>query len=160
MSYGPKILREYSHLSMCHMSHDTCHMSRVTCRVSHDFMLWFFYKVVELVGGGSVINRALGAINRNQICGFQACRRAPSLSYCWHCQGYQKSPILYFMSKQAHTNQKSPYWTAPRHRCCSGGLLEATPDSLYPVYQDNKGKSGPGQGGQTDKLGTDIHRDV
>ena len=32
---------------MCHMSHVTCHMSLVT---------FFFYKVVELLGGRSFIN--------------------------------------------------------------------------------------------------------
>ena len=59
----------------CHMSRVTCHVSRVTCHVSHvtcqkkkiyiliKKKLFFFYlkkmdKVVELVGGGSVINGA------------------------------------------------------------------------------------------------------
>ena len=37
------------------MSHVTCHMSRVTCHVSHVKGI-FFYKVVKLVNGGSVIN--------------------------------------------------------------------------------------------------------
>ena len=37
----------------------TCHMSHVTCHVSHvTFSYFFFYKVVKLVGGGSVINGA------------------------------------------------------------------------------------------------------
>ena len=34
-----------------------CHVSGVTCQVSC-FLLLFFFKVVELVGGGSVINGA------------------------------------------------------------------------------------------------------
>ena len=46
------------HLShvMCHMYlvMVTCHVSHVMCQVSHIF----FYKVVELVGGGCVINGA------------------------------------------------------------------------------------------------------
>ena len=39
----------------CHVSHVTCQMSRVRCQMS----LFFFFlnKLVELVGGGSVINR-------------------------------------------------------------------------------------------------------
>ena len=36
------------------MSHITCHVSGVTFHV-----LFFFYKVVNLVGGGSVLNRHL-----------------------------------------------------------------------------------------------------
>ena len=46
----------------CHVSHVTCHMSRVTC---HFFLLllllsfsFFLDKVLELIGGGSVINGA------------------------------------------------------------------------------------------------------
>ena len=47
----------------CHMSHGTCHVSRVTGHVSHvtcNFFSFFseIYKVVKLVGGGSVINGA------------------------------------------------------------------------------------------------------
>ena len=35
----------------------TCHMPHVTCHVSHvPHVIMFFYKVLELVGGGSVIN--------------------------------------------------------------------------------------------------------
>ena len=41
-SWGADILREYSPPNMCHMSHVT----------------FFVDKVVELVGGGPVINRA------------------------------------------------------------------------------------------------------
>ena len=50
---------------MCHVSRFTCHMSCVMCHLSHvtffPFFFWslkIFYKVVELVGGGSVINGA------------------------------------------------------------------------------------------------------
>ena len=45
---------------MCHVSHITCHMSHVVCHMSHVVFLYIyiFYKVVRLVGGGSVINRA------------------------------------------------------------------------------------------------------
>ena len=35
----------------CHVSHVRCHVSGVTCH-----MYFFFYKLVGLVGGGSVIN--------------------------------------------------------------------------------------------------------
>ena len=46
---------------MCHISHVTCHMSRVRCEVlgvkCHIFLLFYFLdKVVELVGGESVLN--------------------------------------------------------------------------------------------------------
>ena len=40
----------------CHLSHVTSHMSRVTCHMSHFF--FFSVKVLEPVGGGSVINEA------------------------------------------------------------------------------------------------------
>ena len=43
---------------MCQVSHVRYHMSGVTCQVSHVTYFYFFYKVVELVGGGSVINGA------------------------------------------------------------------------------------------------------
>ena len=47
---------------MCHVSHVRCHMAGVTCQVSHVmrtfFISIFLDKVVELVGEGSVINRA------------------------------------------------------------------------------------------------------
>ena len=39
-----------------HFSHVMCHVSRVTYQVSH--VTFFFYKVVELFGGGSIINGA------------------------------------------------------------------------------------------------------
>ena len=43
----------------CHMSGVRCQVSCVTCQVSDDFIFYFiFFKVVELVGGGSVINGA------------------------------------------------------------------------------------------------------
>ena len=59
MSQEPEVLRESAPPSMCHMSRVTCHMSCVTCHVSHVaciFCLFCFYKLVELLGGGSVIN--------------------------------------------------------------------------------------------------------
>ena len=50
------------------MSRVTCHVSRVTCHMSRVILFFFFYfiylffffldKVVELIGGGSVINGA------------------------------------------------------------------------------------------------------
>ena len=48
---------------MCHMSHVRCHLSRVTCNMSKKFKTIFIErkkidKMVELVGGGSVINGA------------------------------------------------------------------------------------------------------
>ena len=44
----------------CHMSHVMCHMSCVTCHMScvTNQIFCFFYKVVQLVHRGSVINRA------------------------------------------------------------------------------------------------------
>ena len=44
---------------MCHVSHVAFHVSRVTCHLSHvtyNFFIFIFFKVGELVGGGSVIN--------------------------------------------------------------------------------------------------------
>ena len=48
-----------SHVT-CHMSRVTCHVSHVTCQVSHFIFIFFFFsdKVVEHIGGGSVINGA------------------------------------------------------------------------------------------------------
>ena len=52
-----------SHVT-CFVSCVTCHMSRVRYHVSHVtchnifFIYFFFYKVVKLIGGGSVINGA------------------------------------------------------------------------------------------------------
>ena len=44
---------------MCHMSHIMCHVSGRTCQVSRvRCHAYFFYKVVEKVCGGSVINGA------------------------------------------------------------------------------------------------------
>ena len=70
-------MREGSPYPTCHVSHVKCHMSvmchmsSVTCQVSHVFFLSsfflniFFYKVVKLVGGGSVINGAtLSSLNQ------------------------------------------------------------------------------------------------
>ena len=42
----------------CHVSRVMCHVSRVTCHMSHVFFFVFFDKLVELIGGGSVINGA------------------------------------------------------------------------------------------------------
>ena len=43
----------------CHMSRVTCHVTYVTCHMSCvSCHMYFFYKVVELAGGGSVINWA------------------------------------------------------------------------------------------------------
>ena len=42
---------------MCHVSHVTCHVSCVTSHVSLSFII-FLNNLMELVGGGSVINRA------------------------------------------------------------------------------------------------------
>ena len=51
----PNMSRVTCHLSRvkCHVSHVTCHMLHVTCHI-----FFFFYKVVKLIGGGSVINGA------------------------------------------------------------------------------------------------------
>ena len=49
---------------MCHVSGFMCHLSCITCHVS--FLFIFSDKVVGLVGGGSVINRA----NLNDSYGF------------------------------------------------------------------------------------------
>ena len=44
---------------MCHMSHFKCHMSHITGHMTFFLFIYlFFYKVVKLVDGGSVINRA------------------------------------------------------------------------------------------------------
>ena len=66
-SWGAELLRECSPPTMCHMSRVICHVSCVRCQVSgvtcqvsdfFNFKFLFFYKVVGLVGGGSVINGA------------------------------------------------------------------------------------------------------
>ena len=43
---------------MCYLSHIKCHMSHVTRPISTFFFFSFFYKVVKIVGWGSVINWA------------------------------------------------------------------------------------------------------
>ena len=48
-------MRECSPPQTCHMSGVTCHVSRVTLFF---LFLFFFYKVVELIGGGSFNNGA------------------------------------------------------------------------------------------------------
>ena len=55
------MFRECSPPTMCHMSGVTRHMSGVMCqvfRVIFLILIFFFDKVLELVGGGSVINGA------------------------------------------------------------------------------------------------------
>ena len=42
----------------CHMSGFMCQLSAVRCDMSHVSVTFFMDKVVKLVGGGSVINRA------------------------------------------------------------------------------------------------------
>ena len=42
----------------CHMSRVTCHLSHVAYHMSQFFLLISLYKVLELVGGGFVINGA------------------------------------------------------------------------------------------------------
>ena len=66
----------------CHVSHVTCHLSPVTCQIFFYFyilLIFFFFfftlkkfdKVVELIGGGSVINGAytvyFSSITNSQI---------------------------------------------------------------------------------------------
>ena len=87
----------------CHMSRVTCHMSRVMC---HFLFFIFFYliffpdKVVELIGGGSVINGAtpssfpygLKMMSKNTLSELQP----DSASYG------------YFLEDQAHKNPNIP----------------------------------------------------
>ena len=57
------------------MSRVMWHVSRVTYSVLHIFYLYiyfFFYKVVGLVGVGSVINRAYPVLFLNQSCNFKS----------------------------------------------------------------------------------------
>ena len=53
------VICRMSHVT-CHMSCVMCHMSHVTCYMSHVTVYIYiyisFYKVVELIGEGSVIN--------------------------------------------------------------------------------------------------------
>ena len=72
-SYGPAIFTWYSPYPMCYVSCVTCQVSHVTCDVScvtcdmshemwHNFFIFFYfflYKLLELVGEGSVIIRSL-----------------------------------------------------------------------------------------------------
>ena len=68
-SCGAEILRKCSPPTLCHISYVTCHVSLVSCQVSGVtchmlriiiiiYFLLFLDKVLKLVGGGSVINRA------------------------------------------------------------------------------------------------------
>ena len=52
------MLRECSFPTMCHMSGVMCHVSRVMCQIFFFFLGGGADKVVELVGGRSVINVA------------------------------------------------------------------------------------------------------
>ena len=54
-SQGPEILTQCSVFTTCHMSCVTCYMSPVMC---HKSLVFFFCKLVDLVDGGSVINKA------------------------------------------------------------------------------------------------------
>ena len=96
MSQGPEMLRKCSPPFMCHMSHVMCHMSRVTCHVSHVACHMshvtchiFFDKVVNHIGGGSVINGAYPVqfscqrqIAIRQLAAQQANNRKCSLGKC------------------------------------------------------------------------------
>ena len=53
--------------TMSHMSNARCHMSGVTCHVSCVMCQVFFDKVMELVGGGSVINGAYRVLNKDSV---------------------------------------------------------------------------------------------
>ena len=48
--------RKSSPLPTFHLSYVTCHVSHVKCHIL--FIYIFFYKVVKLLGGGSIINEA------------------------------------------------------------------------------------------------------
>ena len=68
------------------MSHVTCHMSHVTCNITHVmchlflfFLLLLLDKVVKLVNGGSVINRAYPACSTPAI---TLLLQHSSLQYC------------------------------------------------------------------------------
>ena len=72
MSYVAEDLRKCSSPTMCCMSCVTCHVSCFMCHMSHVyFNVYIFYKVMELGGGGSIINRAypssLQLINHTKI---------------------------------------------------------------------------------------------
>ena len=63
-------MRECSPLKRvtCHVLHVTCHMSRAP----FFFLSFFLDKVLELIGGGSVINRATpSSLNTGGICIFR-----------------------------------------------------------------------------------------
>ena len=66
-SYGAEFLRECSPPSMWYMSNVTCLVSYITCHKSHVMcqvsrVIFFFYKVVEVVGGDFGTNRAHSSI--------------------------------------------------------------------------------------------------
>ena len=55
-SWGAEILGKCLPTTMCHKSCASCHWSRVMCHIL-SFLIWIWiYKLVKLVGGGSVIN--------------------------------------------------------------------------------------------------------
>ena len=61
-----KLLHNNHHLScvMCHASGVMYHLSRVMC---HNLIFFIFYKLMELVDGGSVINGAIDGIIKEHI---------------------------------------------------------------------------------------------
>ena len=55
MYHMSHVITHMSCVICCHISHVMCHISHITC---HLFLYFFFYKVVNLVGGGFIINGA------------------------------------------------------------------------------------------------------
>ena len=101
----------------CQVSHVRCQVSHVTCEMSL-FSIFFFYKEVELVGGGSVINGAYPDIlkvnffERSQFCLLNTLRRKMAKIYKHaHKEGknWQKKSVQWnnsWTSQLAQTNHK------------------------------------------------------
>ena len=85
---------------MCHISCVRCQVSGIKCQVPgfmcQIFFLFFFYKLVGLVGGGSVINGAYPVyfINRPGVAGV-VLQTPPLLRY-----GFQKKNIYKKANRQ------------------------------------------------------------
>ena len=84
---------------MCHMSRVTCKMSGVRCQVSLLFFFFlFYYKMVELVDGGSVINGAY-----------------PVIFFYIYIHFVEKQEALYFLLYNINKNIWKLYFTIPSH---------------------------------------------
>ena len=109
---------------MCHVSHFMCHMSCFTCHMSH--VTFFFYKVVELVVGGSFINRTtLSSLKWFSSPYFQSigplgqCFHRVAMSVCLpFCVSDPFSCYLFWglsLALRSHDQFKASHWSTLLH---------------------------------------------